>query len=79
MTHDVNFVCPQVYNFYRRATPLADFDLYGSLAETWDANSSVNTRGVDFELFSNYSDLTSNANRWLSCSAPITGQGYPGR
>lgn len=79
MTHDFNFVCPQVYNFHRRDSPLAGFDLYGSLTETWDANSSANTRGVDFQLFSNYSDFTLGVNPWLSCSAAITGQGYPGR
>jgi hypothetical protein len=69
-----------VYNFYKRLTPLADFDLYSNFANTWDSNSSTNTLGVDFQLYSNYSDLfAENNNTWKYCDpAPTPGKGYPG-
>ena len=62
--------------YYRRITPFpAAFSLHNFIINIW--SSTHNTLNVDFYLYSSWSDLISDINRWQFCDYD-NDVGFPG-
>ena len=63
------------YNYYKRLTYKALFDLYTNFAVTWSDQSNVLNQ--DFKMYTNYSDLLQDSNSWQYCDYNMPNVGYP--
>jgi len=61
--------------YYKRLTEIAGMDMKDLFLSNWvDGN---NVLGVDFNLFSSFSDAKSNKNKWTFCNYNERGIGFP--
>jgi Notch-like protein len=61
--------------YYKRTTPGVDVDFHELFLGTWA--SADNELGVDFELYSSFSDAVNEVNGWSFCNYDDSGIGFP--
>jgi len=66
----------EVHSIYRRVSQIPDnLDAYDIFTSTW--TESDNVLHEDFDIYSNYEDLTANQNEWSFCNFDDFDVGYP--